>query len=615
MSEITTSPFFPSELTVNKASKTPFDTDPKKPSRPQTVATVLVELLFQAGVRKIFGVAGDALNGLTDALRRDGRIAWIGCRHEENAAYAAYATAELTGGLGVCAGTVGPGALHLLNGLYNAKREGGSVLAITGQVPTHERGTDYFQEVDLMKVFDDVCAFQAQIGSAPQMLRLAEIAIQTALGDKTVTRLEIPIDVMTKPLENLHFYHKLVSKSPTVLPAAEKIAEAAELLNSKQKIALLCGIGTVGARKAVLELSERLNAPIAHTLRAKDIFDGAHRNVVGLTGLIGSPPAYHAVLDCDLLLMIGTNFPYENFLPVDVPIIQLDRKIENLGRRAPVTVGVLGSVEQSLAQLLPLLKQNDSTTFLDAVVAMSDKSKAHLISHTDLSKATEPLQPPIIAKMIGDIAAEDAIFTVDVGEGTVWAARYIEMRNDRRMIGSFNHGSMGCALPEALGAASLDPDRQVWALCGDGGFAMAMQDFITAVRFDWPIKVVVFNNSELGFVKMENEVSGYPLDPAATKLLNPNFAEFAQSCGAVGIRVEHKEDIERALKDAVLVRRPVLLDVIVSPGELTLPPHIGFKQMLGFGASKVKEGLLGLAGDHEQWENWKKEFDIARRKI
>ncbi len=600
------SPFFPHESIIDPISKKEIGN-----LKTHTIADILVELLHEAGVRQVFGMAGDALNGLTDAIRRDGRIEWLGFRHEENAAYAACAQAEMTGKLAVCAGTVGPGALHLINGLYNAKKEHAPVLAITGQVPTHEQGTNYFQEVNLTKVFDDVCGFQAVISSSSQMLRLTEIAIQKALTEKSVSRLEIPIDLMTMKVPNLHFFHPLTIATPHLEVPESEIDRAVTLIERAQKITFLCGAGCRDARAEVLALSEKLQAPIANTLRAKDIFDGCHENVVGLTGLIGMPPGYHAVLDCDLLIMLGTNFPYENFLPVDVPIIQVDEKIDNIGRRAPVSLGLLGSVKETVAALLPRVKEVPFSFFLKHLQQMKEKNQDHLDQHSSLERTDEPIHPALIAGVLNQYAAKDAVFTVDVGESAVWVARYIDMNNDRRLLGSFNHGSMGCALPLALGAQASDPAREVWALCGDGGFAMAMQDLVTATRFHWPIKVLIFNNSELGFVKMENEVAGYPLDPSATGLVNPNFAAYAQTCGVAGIRIQHVSEIEDAIRRATRQSGPVLIEAMVSPGELTLPPHIKPKQAWGFGISKIREGMLGLEGDHSQWKNWKREFDAS----
>ncbi len=600
-----TSPFFPSETDAQNAFELPKDAS--------SVAEILISLLHQAGVRRIFGVAGDALNALTDALRRDGRIEWIGFRHEENAAYAACGEAEIGGGLGVCAGTVGPGALHLINGLYNAKREGAPVLAITGQVPMHERGTGYFQEVDLERIFGEVCDFQAVISSPAQMPRLSEIAIQKALGEKIVARLEIPIDLMMRKVPNRSFLHPLVCARRAILPPEAELDRAARLINDSRKITLFCGAGCREARDQVLELSQRIQAPIVNTLRAKDIFDLDEAHVVGMTGLIGIPPAYHAALECDLLVMLGSNFPYESFLPQHVPIIQLDHKIENLGRRAPVSLGLMGTVKETVEALLPRVRPVARSPFLNAILKMKESSVEHLRKQCSPLRNLEPLHPQSLAGALDETASDDAAFTVDVGECTVWAARYLRMRRGRRMLGSFNHGSMGCALPLALGAAAASPGREIWALCGDGSFAMSMQDLVSAVRFGWPIKVLIFNNSELGFVKMENEASGFPLDPHATGLLNPDFAAYARACGAIGIRVEHPHEIMPAIRQARAENSPVVIDAIVTPGALTLPPKIGLKEALGFGASKIKEALLGIHGDHEQWANWKSEFDANLR--
>jgi pyruvate dehydrogenase (quinone) len=319
------------------------------------------------------------------------------------------------------------------------------------------------------------------------------------------------------------------------------------------------------------------------------------------------------VLDCDLLLMLGTNFPYENFLPTDVPIIQVDSKIENLGRRAPVRLPLLGNVEPTLDALLPMLQPSPPRRFLEHIRHMREKDRAHWRERASLQEARQPLHPGAIAQVVSDIASDDAIFAVDVGESTVWAARHVEMRAGRRMLGSFNHGSMGCALPIALGASSVDPARQVWALCGDGAFVMSVQDLVTAARYRWPIKVVVFDNSELGFVKMENEVSGFAFNPAATGLVNPDLVELARACGAVGIRIQHASEVEAGLRRAASESGPVVVDAVVTPGELTMPPHVSLKQAWGFGLSKLKEGLLGVRGDHAQWANWKHELDANLR--
>ena len=574
----------------------------------QNVCENLLDVLAGVGVRDIFGVTGDALNAFLEAIRKDKRFRWIGVRHEENAAYAAYAQAELTGGIGVCAGTVGPGALHLINGLYNAKKEGAGVLAITGQVPHKERGTNYFQEVDLSKMFADICAYQAVIDSPSQMPRLAEIAVQKALIERTATRIELPIDITTAEVKSQHFMHPLVTSRPSVLPPEAELAKAADIINEGSRVALFCGVGCREAKAEVLSLAEKLKAPIVHTLRAKDIFDYGDGNVVGLTGLIGNPSGYHAVWDCDVLLMLGTNFPYDGFIPDGIKIVQVDLKVENIGRRAPVSLGLIGTIKETVAALTPQLKEKTSDKFLHHLEKMRDKWLKQMDEQAALSRTDEPLHPQLFAKAISDRAPDDAVFCVDVGECTVWTARQVRLKGKRRLVGSFNHGSLGAGFPIALGAAALDPKRQVWALCGDGGFGMAMQDFVTAVRFELPLKSIVFNNSELGFVKMEMEVAGLPLYPAATGLVNPNFAEYARACGGEGVRVEHAKDIVPAIEQALGSDKPFIIDAVVSPGELTMPPTITFEEAWGFGISKAKEAMLGLKGEHAQWKGWREEF-------
>lgn len=574
----------------------------------QNVCENLLDILAGVGVRQIFGVTGDALNAFLDAIRKDDRFEWIGVRHEENAAYMAYAQAELSGGIGVCAGTVGPGALHLINGLYNAKREGAGVVAITGQVAHSERGTGYFQEVDLSRMFSDICSYQAVINSPEQMPRLAEIAVQKALIERNVTRIELPIDVTTSRVKKQHFMHPLVMQPPRVIPLEEELNKAAALLNNGKKVALFCGVGCRDAKPEVLQLAEKLNAPIVHTLRAKDIFDYGDPNVVGLTGLIGNPSGYHAIWDCDVLLMLGTNFPYDGFIPDGIEIIQVDFKVENIGRRAPVNVGLIGTIKDTVTALEPLIETQPANKFLPKLEHLRDKWLTQMDKQASLTRTDEPLHPQLFAKAISDRASDDAVFGVDVGECVVWIARQVRMNEQRRMLGSFNHGSLGAGLPVTIGAAALNPERQAWAFCGDGGFAMSMQDFVTAVRFNWPIKVIVFNNSELGFVKMEMEVAGLPLYPPATGLLNPNFADFAKSCGGDGVRVEHVSQIAPAVEQALASDKPFLIDAIVSPGELTMPPTITIEEAWGFGISKAKEAILGIKGDHAQWQGWRDEF-------
>jgi len=576
----------------------------------RTICESLLDILAEAGGRDVFGMTGDVINPLLEAIRHDERFRWIGVRHEEHAAYAAAAQSELTGKVGICAGTAGPGALHLINGLYNAQKEGAAVVAITGQIARRQRGSDFHKEMDLTRVFEDVCAYQAIIETPDQMPRMAEIAVQKALVERCPVRIELPADVIGAEVPSEHFSHPLVHELPRFAPPADQLAKAVEILNAGKRVAIFCGIGCRDAREAVFALAERLRAPIVHTLRAKELFETSDDPVVGMTGLIGNPAGYQAIEDCDVLLMLGTDFPYDEFLPEGRPIIQVDRAVNHIGRRAPVTLGLVGDVGATLAALAPQLK-GDSSHFRDHLLVLRDKWLAQMEKQASLSRTDEPLHPQLFARAISDRASDDAIFAVDVGECTVWFARQVSMAGARRMVGGFNHGSLGPGLPVALGAGALEPPRQVWALCGDGGFGMSMNDFVTAVRYEWPIKVIVFNNSELSFVKMEVEVMGLPINPEATSLVNPDFVMYAKACGGDGVRVEHASDIVPAIEAALVSPKPFLIDAIVSPGELTMPPHIQISEAWGFGMSKVKEGLMALRGDHEIWKQWRDEFRAA----
>ena len=575
----------------------------------RSISQAILDVLAEAGARDVFGMVGDVINPFVLQTIKDPRFNWITVRHEEHAGYAAAAQSELNGAIGVCAGTAGPGALHLINGLYNAQKEGGAVVAITGQVPTAQRGSDFHKEMDLTKVFDDVCAYQAIIETPAQVPRMVEIAVQKALTERAVVRIEIASDIFPKDISSEHYTHPLVHRIPPVTPPLEQLQKAAEILASGKRVTVYCGIGCRGSKDDVLALADKLGAPVGHTLRAKDIFDYSDGPVVGLTGNIGNPAGYHAVNDCDVLLMLGTDFPYSEFLPDGRPIIQVDEKVDHIGRRAPVTLGLVGDAGETVRGLLPLVEaEQKSSEFRDHLIGMRDKWLKHVDQQASLSRKDEPLHPQLFAKAISDAADEDAIFAVDVGECTVWVARQMAMTNDRRMVGGFNHGSLGAGLPTAMGAAALDPSRQIWALCGDGGFGMSMNDFVTAVRNNWPIIVLVFNNSELGFVAMEMQVTGMPKNDDATGLTNPDFAAYAKACGGDGVRVEHADDIVPAIQQAIASDKPFIIDAIVSSGELVMPPHVEIGEVWGFGVSKVKEGMLGIKGDHKVWKEWRDEF-------
>ena len=575
----------------------------------RSISKAILDVLAEAGARDVFGVVGDVINPFVLEIANDSRFNWITVRHEEHAGYAAAAQSELSGSIGVCAATSGPGALHLINGLYNAQKEGGAVVAITGQVSRAQRGSDFHKEMDLSNIFDDVCAYQAIIETPEQVPRLVAIAVQKALTERVVVRIEVAGDVFPLDVPSEHFSHPLVHSLPLTAPPEAELKKAAEILSSGEKVTVYAGVGCYQAKKEVLALAEKLGAPVAHTLRAKGTFDYTDGPVVGLTGNIGNPAGFHAVNDCDVLLMLGTDFPYTEFLPEGRPIIQVDRDVGHIGRRAPVTLGLVGDAGETIRRLLPHLNnEQKSQKFRDHLLKMRDKWLAHMDEQASLTRTDEPLHPQLFAKAISDEAAEDAIFAVDVGECTVWAARNMTMKGKRRMVGGFNHGSLGVGLPVGLGACALYPGREVWALCGDGGFGMSMNEFVTAVRNKWPIKVIVYNNSEFGFVAMEMQVSGMVKSDIATGLTNPDFAAYAKACGGDGVRVEHAKDIVPAIQKAIASDKPFIIDAIVSSGELVMPPHVAIEEVWGFGASKVKEGLLGLKGDHHVWKEWRDEF-------
>ncbi len=574
----------------------------------QNVSEQLLDMLVQAGVKRVYGVTGDALNYFVKAIEEKDGVEWLGFKHEENAAFAAFGDSITTGNLAVCAGTVGPGALHLVNGLYNAKKERTPVLAITGQVAQRQRGTNYFQEVDLKKVFDDICEYQAIIKTPEEAPLIIQRAIQIAVAHRTVCRIEIAANVAEMKAENGDLIHDVFYSDATLVPGDGSVQKAADAINAAGNIGIFAGDGCRHAREAVLSLAQLLNAPITHSLKATDIFDHDTANVAGLTGLIGNPSGYNAVMKCDLLLMLATDFPYIDFLPHDTQTIQVDIRAENIGNRTPVNIGVHGDVKAFIDKLMPLLQAKKEGDFLQKHTESFQKWREHKKEEADPSRDIEPLHPQIFAQFINDHAAADAIFTVETGTAVIWAAHYISFHSQRRMIGSFNHGSMAVGLPAAMGAQFAFPGREVWGLCGDGAFNMSMQDFITAVRYELPIKILVLNNGELSFVKLEMEEAGLAPALDALRQVNMNFADYARLCGGEGVRVEHAADIEAAILQAKASTKPFIIDAVVNAGELSLPPHIGLKEAFGFGTSKLKEVGQIITGDKDQWKNLKKEI-------
>jgi len=579
------------------------------------VAQQILKILEEVGVTQIWGVTGDALNSFTDALQDNDAIKWNAVRHEENGAFAACAEAQMTGNLAVCAGTVGPGTLHLINGLYNAKKESVPVLALSGQVEQVNQGTNYFQEVGLERIFDDICAYQAIVRTAEEAPRVVLRAIQIALQQQGVVRVEVPVNIAKADAAGEDFKHPVFRSHARLVPSDKDIEAVADAINDAKKITILAGSGCQECRDEVLQLSEKIKAPIVHTLRSSDIFHKEDENVVGLTGLIGNPTGYQAVMQADLLLMLGTDFPYSNFLPTDGKIIQIDKRMENIGNRAKVDIGVHSDTLEALTRLLPKVEEKSKRKFLDHLTDKFKDWKAEKEENNDLEEDSEPLHPQLFMQQINKMASPDACFTVDVGESAIWVAHHLSLHSQRRLLGSFNHGSMSVGFPAAMGIQSVNPGRQVWALVGDGAFGMCMNDFITAVRYNWPVKVLVFNNSQLGFVKIEMEEAGYAMADKALALTNPNFAEYAKLCGGDGIRVEHAEDIDRAIQMAIASPKPFIIDAVTNPGELSLPPNITLQEAWGFGSSKVKEILLSVKGDKAQKNNLMEEIKSLIHKI
>ena len=563
----------------------------------QRVADQFVEILAAAGVKRIYGIVGDSLNGLTDALRHQGKIEWIHVRHEEVAAFAAAGEAHLTGELAVCAGSCGPGNLHLINGLFDCHRSRLPVLAIAAQIPSAEIASGYFQETHPQDLFKECSHFCELISSANQMPRTLVMAIHAAVAKRGVAVVVIPGDVALQGTIDTPIPKAsgLLPAQPTVTPANADLERLAALLNGNGRVTMLCGSGCQGAHAQLLALAQSLKAPIVHALKGKEHVEWDNPYDVGMTGLIGFSSGYYAMLDCDVLLMLGTDFPYRQFYPRGgARIAQVDLRGEVIGRRATVEVGVVGDVRTTIEALLPRLKEKRDSSHLDRAREHYRKARKGLHELAVGRAGKPPIHPQQVAKAISDHASEDAVFTCDVGLPTVWAARYLAMNGKRRLIGSFWHGSMANAMSQAIGAQVASPRRQVISLSGDGGFTMLMGDFLTLVQHDLPVKVVVFNNGALGFIEIEQKSSGF-LD-FGTKFKNPNFAAMADAVGVRGIRLEDPGDVERGIAEAVAHDGPVLVDAVVSRMVLPIPPSITVEMAKGFTLYMLK-AVMGGRGD------------------
>jgi pyruvate dehydrogenase (quinone) len=561
----------------------------------KNVAELLVDTLVTAGVKRIYGLAGDSLNGITDVIRANKRIKWIHVRHEETAAFAAGAEAHLTGSLAVCAGSCGPGNLHLINGLYDANRSRVPVLAIASQIPTNEIGSLYFQETHPEILFRECSHYCELISQAEQMPRVLEIAIQTALTMRGVAVVVLPGDVALRDVTDSRPRIQFSALGGTVRPSDEEIEQMAGLLNKSHKITIFAGAGCANAHTELMELAGKLKAPIVHALRGKEFIEHDNQFDVGMTGLLGFSSGYRAMMDCDTLLMLGTDFPYQQFYPEKATILQVDIRGEQIGRRTKVDLGVVGDVKTTLRALLPGLVEKTSDIHLSTAVQNYRKARTVLDDLAVGETGEESIHPQFVAKVVSELANEDAIFTCDVGTPTIWAARYLKMNGKRRLLGSFSHGSMANALPQAIGAQLVYPDRQVITLSGDGGLAMLMGDLLSLRQLNLPVKLIVFSNSALAFVELEMKAAGM-LD-FATDLVNPDFAKMAEAAGVLGLKVETPEQIRPALAQAFAHTGPALVEVMVSRQEIALPPSIKLDQVKGFSLFMMKAVINGRGNE------------------
>jgi pyruvate dehydrogenase (quinone) len=560
----------------------------------RTAADFMAEALEKAGVQRIYGVVGDSLNGFTDALRRRNRIDWVHVRHEEAAAFAAGAEAHLTGELAVCAGSCGPGNLHLINGLFDCHRSRVPVLAIAAHIPSKEIGIDYFQATHPERLFVE-CSHYVELVSSPEQLpQILERAMRTAVGRRGVAVVVIPGDVALSSL-GAAVPDWLAPPKPVLRPSDDDLSRLASILDDAQAVTLLCGAGCAGAHAEVLALAKLLQAPIVHPLRGKEHVEYGNPYDVGMTGLIGFASGYAAMMNCDTLLMLGTDFPYRQFYPERARIAQIDVRPEALGNRCPLELGLVGDVKETLRALLPRLTEKTDSSHLENALADYKKARQGLDALAESGPGSTIIHPQYVARLVSELAADDAIFTCDVGTPTVWAARYLKMNGKRRLIGSFNHGSMANAMLQAIGAQATFPGRQVVSLSGDGGFTMMLGDFITLTQVGLPVKVVVFNNGTLGFVELEMKASG--LLDVGCDLKNPNFAAMAQAMGIKGVRVEQPRELEGALAAALRHDGPALIDVVTARQELVLPPKTTLSQAYAFNLFLLKAVMNGRANE------------------
>lgn len=560
----------------------------------KTTADLMAETLHKAGVKRVYGVVGDSLNGFTDALRRREDIDWVHMRHEEGAAFAAGAEAHLTGELAVCAGSCGPGNLHLINGLFDCQRSGVPVLAIAAHIPSTEIGIDYFQATHPESLFKECSHYVELVSNPSQMLQILTRAMRVAVARRGVAVVVIPGDVALHPAVGSAPKWTLPAP-PLVRPRDEEVQALADMLNGAKRITLFCGAGCGGSHDKVVALAEKLKSPIVHPLRGKEYMEYDNPYDVGMTGLVGFASGYRAMKSCDMLLMLGTDFPYRQFFPEHAQIAQVDLRPEALGNRCPLDLGLLGSVSDTLDVLLPLIHAKTDASHLEDALADYKKARRDLDALAETRGDSAHIHPQYVTRVVSDLASDDAVFTCDVGSPIAWTARYLKVNGKRRIVGSFNHGSMANAMLHAIGAQMAFPDRQVISFSGDGGFTMMMGEFVTLLQHNLPVKIILLNNGTLGFVELEMKANGF-LD-FGCDLKNPNFAAMANAMGIKGIRVERPQDLEAAVKEALAHPGPALVDVVSVRQELIMPPATTLEEAHKFGLFMLKAVLDGRGGE------------------
>lgn len=556
-----------------------------------TIARHIVETFVREGVERIYGVTGDSLNAIVDAIHSDGRIQFVHVRHEEAAALMASADAQATGKLAVCAGSCGPGNLHLINGLFDAHRAGAPVLAIASHIPSTQIGTGYFQETHPERLFQECSSYCEMAGSAAHAPRVLRAAIQHAIGQNAVGIMVLSGDLSGEELPS-HFLNAPIAKPrPLIRPNDEELTELASLINDAKRICIFGGYGCREAHDEVVALSARLNAPMGHTSRGKEFLEWENPYDVGMNGLIGFGGFPPAIEGCDLLLLLGCDFPYTDFYPKDAKIVQIDRKAEVLGRRANIDLGLVGDIRATLQALMPLLDGKTDDRFLKHAKEIDVRSRRHVGQYVEHVDPERPIHPESVAATLSELMADDAVVTADTGLCNVWLARHVAATRHRRLLASWVHGTMANALPYAAGAQAAYPGRQVVAMAGDGGLAMLMGELLTLVQEKLPVKVVVFNNSSLGFVQLEMQAGG--MREWATDLKNPDFGAVARACGMHGLRVEKPADLRAGLQELLAHPGPALIDVVTDPHALSMPPRISLGQAKGFALTEMKMILSG----------------------